>query len=177
MFSPLKEGPVAATWTLLASLDKGSSDRGHEDTVFSVAFSPDGKYLASGSGGLERTIKIWNVADGRLVRDLPNPKLKLPSGAAVQSHPGWVYAVRYTPDGRRLVSAGDAPLNKGYLAVWDPAAGKLLYGEELPLGVFYSLAVAPNGQRLAVGAGPRGRPQPELNCAYLLKMPEGGNTR
>ena len=59
MFSPHKEGPVVATWTLLANLNKKSSDRGHEDTVFSVAFSPDGKYLASGSGGLERAIKIW----------------------------------------------------------------------------------------------------------------------
>jgi WD40 repeat protein len=170
--SPHKEGPLVAAWTLVASLDKKSFDRGHEDTVFSLAFSPDGKYLASGSGGLERAIKIWKVEDATLVRDLNNPKLKRAPGAVIQSHPGWVYGVRYTPDGKRLLSAGDAPLNKGYLAMWDAASGKLLYGEELPLGVFYSLAVSPDGAKLALGAGPRGRPQPELNCAYLLKLPE-----
>src|SRR5207244_653270 len=131
------------------------------------------KHLASGSGGLERVIKIWNVADGSVVRDLDNPKLKHPHPAA-QSHPGWVYGLRYTRDGKRLVSAGDAPLNKGYLAVWDPEGGKLLDGEELPLGTFYGVALSPDETLLAVAAGPRGRPTPEFNCAYLLRMPGMG---
>jgi WD40 repeat protein len=172
--SPHREGLLVAPLTFLASLDKKAFDKGHEDSIFSVAFSPDGKHLASGSGGLERVIKIWNIADATLVRDLDNPKLKRRTSAAPQSHPGWVYSLRYTVDGKRLVSAGDAPLNKGYLAVWDPASGKLLHGEEMSLGVFYSVALAPGGKVLAVGAGPRGRPTPELNSAYLLKMPETG---
>jgi WD40 repeat protein len=172
MRSPNKDGPLVSTWTLLASVDKKAFDKGHEDSVFSVAFAPDGKQLASGSGGLERVIKMWDVADATLLRDLANPKLKRAGSALPQSHPGWVYGLRYTPDGKRLVSAGDAPLNKGYLAVWDVETGKLQHGEELPLGVFFALALSPDGQRIAVGAGPRGRPTPEFNSAYLIEMPK-----
>jgi WD40 repeat protein len=145
-------------------------EKGHRESVFSVAFSPDGKRLASGSGGLERVIKIWNVADGAVLRDLDNPKLKHTHPEA-QSHPGWVYSLRYTRDGKRLVSAGDAPLNKGYVAIWDPDHGKLLYGEEMALGTFYAVALSPDENLLAVAAGPRGRPTADFNSAYLFKMP------
>ncbi|MCC6418954.1 MAG: hypothetical protein IT429_12030 [Gemmataceae bacterium] len=173
--SPRREGSLVAPGSLLAGLDRKAFDKGHEEAIFSLAFSPDGKHLATGSGGLERAIKLWNVADATLVRDLHNPKLKVPPGVA-QAHPGWVYGLRFTSDGKRLVSVGDAPLSRGYLAVWDPAEGKLVHGEELSLGVFYSVAVAPDGRTLAIGAGPRGRPTPEFNSAYLLKMPDAAGT-
>ena len=91
-----------------------------------------------------------------------------------QAHPGWIYQLRYTADGKYLVSAGDAPLNKGFLGVWNPLDGKMLYGEALPLGTFFGLAIAPDNKMLALGAGPRGRPTPEFNSAYLIKMPELG---
>ena len=133
-------------------------EKGHQESVFSAAFSPDGKFLASGSAGLERVIKIWNVADGTVVRDLANPQLK---ANPVRSHPGWIYNLRFTKDGKYLVSVGDAPMNKGYLAVWDWQEGKMLYGEAHPLGSFFGLAI---------GAGPRGR-NDELNSAYLLDLP------
>ncbi|MCI0640909.1 MAG: WD40 repeat domain-containing protein [Gemmataceae bacterium] len=146
-------------------------EKGHQDGVFSAAFSPDGKFLASGSGGLERVIKIWNVGDGSVVRDLANPNIKTAPKQPVSSHPGWVYNLRFTKDGKHLVSVGDAPLNKGFLAVWNAADGKMLYGETMTLGSFFGLAIAPNDQVLAIGAGPRTRAAPDLNSAYLIKMP------
>jgi len=147
-------------------------EKGHQDSVFAAAFSPDGKFLASGSGGLERIIKIWDVAKGTVVRDLANPQLQAANPKAPpQSHPGWIYKLRFTKDGKNLLSVGDAPMNKGYLAVWNPEDGKLLYGEALPLGNFFGLSVAADRSMLAIGAGPRGRPTPEFNCAYLLKWP------
>ena len=114
-------------------------EKGHRDGIFSAAISPDGKLLASGSGGLERVIKIWNTADGSVIRDLSNPHIK---ANPVASHPGWVYSLAFTHDGKYLVSAGDAPVNKGFLGVWDPASGKMLYGETMLLGTFFSVAGA-----------------------------------
>ena len=66
MRSPNRDGPLVAVATLLGSMDKRSFDRGHQDTVFTAAFT-DGKTLASGSGGLERAVKFWEVADATLL--------------------------------------------------------------------------------------------------------------
>ncbi len=146
-------------------------EKGHRDGVFAVAFSPDGKQIVSASS--DHTIKFWNVADGSVVRECTNPKLKqaAAAGEPPQAHPGWVYSLRFTPDGKTLVSAGNAARNHGYLALWGAADGKFLYGEELPLGAIYSVAVAPDGKHLALGCGPRGRQAQDAN-GYVLKMPE-----
>ncbi len=143
--------------------------KGHQEEVFTAAFSPDGKFLASGSGGLERVIKIWNVADGTVVRDLANPSVKSDPKHPM-SHPGWIYQLRFTKDGK-LVSAGDAPKNQGYLAVWNPQDGKLLYADTQPIGAFFSLALTPDEKGIALAAGSRGRPAPEYNNAYLVRIP------
>jgi WD40 repeat protein len=143
---------------------------GHHDSVYALAFSPDGEYLATGSAGLERLIKIWKVSDGSWLRDLHNPTIKRAPGFE-QSHPGHIYGLRYTSDGKYLISAGDAPQNKGYLAIWDPASAKLLHGETLPLGGFYSLALSSDDRTVVVGAGARGKTAKDVNKAYLLKLP------
>jgi WD40 repeat protein len=143
-------------------------EKGHREGVVSVALAPDGKTLAS-AGGWDHTIKIWNVADGSVLRDLIDPKLKPP-----QSHPGVVYALRYTPDGKHLLSVGGAPRNQGFLAVWSAADGKLLHGGELPLGTLFSLAVSPDGKFLAVGTGGGANPagaEGSMNNAYVMKLP------
>ncbi len=65
---------------------------GHTDDVLSVAFSPDGRLLASGSW--DNTIKLWAVASGREVRTL-------------SGHDSWVWSVAFSPDGLLLASASD----------------------------------------------------------------------
>jgi WD40 repeat protein len=149
-------------------------EKGHQDPVYAAALSPDGKWLASGSGGIERVIKIWNVADGSVVRDLVNPQIKTAPMQPVQSHPGDVVQLRFTKDGK-LISLGDAPRNKGYVAVWDPQTGKMLFGEELPLGAFFGMAVSPDEKTLAIAAGNRGnKSKADFNSGYLLKLPPMG---
>ncbi len=148
-------------------------EKGHQEPVYTAAFSPDGKFIASGSSGLERIIKIWNVGDATVARDLANPAYKGSPGFPAPSHPGSVTALRFTKDGKHLISIGDAPGNKGFLAVWDWQAGKMLSADALQLGVFYGMALAPDEKTLAITAGNRDRKfaSPEFNSTYVIKMP------
>ncbi len=62
---------------------------GHSSSVSSVAFSPDGKYLASGS--YDSTVKLWSVESQKEVTTL-------------QGHSDYVYSVTFSPDGKYLAS-------------------------------------------------------------------------
>ena len=63
----------------------------HQGSVLSVAFSPDGKVLAS--CGRDKTVKLWNVATGELLKTLTE-------------HTGDVYHVTFSRKGDLLASAG-----------------------------------------------------------------------
>jgi WD40 repeat protein len=133
--------------------------------VFCAAATKDGRFLATGSS--DRKIKLWDAASGLVVREFANPGIK---GEPNQSHPGGVYQLRFTPDEKHLVSAGPAPKNRGYVAVWAVADGKLVAGTDIPHGPVYGLALSPDGKTLLVGCGPRVRQVPEAD-AVLLPLP------
>jgi len=74
--------------------------KGHTHRVTSVAFSPDGKTLASGS--IDKTIKLWNPATGKLK-------------ATLEWHTANVYSVAFSADGKTLASgSGDKTIK-----LWD----------------------------------------------------------
>jgi WD40 repeat protein len=91
----------AQTGTELMSLS------GHNNFVNTLAFSGDGKLLASGS--YDSTIKLWDVATGSELRTL-------------KGHSGSITALNFTPDGKFLVSGSD----DGSARLWKTQTGELL---------------------------------------------------
>jgi WD40 repeat protein len=144
-------------------------EKGHRDAVFCLALSPDGKTLASGSS--DHTLKLWNVTNGTVIAEFVNPSLKSGAGAPAAAHPGWVYGLRFTPDGKYLISVGNAPQNQGYLGVWDVAERKLKSGREFMTGPIYTLALSAKGDLLAIGCGPRSHDAQE-GKGYILRVRE-----
>jgi WD40 repeat protein len=145
-------------------------EKGHREGVFCAALSPDGKRLVSGS--CDRTIKFWDFATGQVIGECVDDGLKAPAKVPgvvtpAAAHPGWIYALRFTPDGKQLISAGTAPRNHGHIAVWNVADRRLLHAEDLPQGPVYGMAIAPNGKQIAIACGPKNREAAE-GIAYLV---------
>lgn len=127
----LAEGAgVAGPLTQMRSLKDGWQ-------VLALAFSPDGKLLATGNA--DQTAKLRDGTSGELVRTLP-------AEPGVGAH---VQGVAFTPDGRQLIS-----LAGGELKVWDADAGALrrtiTRGGETG-GRLMCLAVSPDGKLVAAG--------------------------
>src|SRR5262249_19214859 len=79
--------------------------KGHRGYVWRVAFSPDGRYLAS--GGWDSTIKVW---------DLEAPASAEP--VTLRGATGIILSLAFSPDGRRL-AAGSGHAGHGEVKVWD----------------------------------------------------------
>ncbi|PWI64590.1 hypothetical protein PCL_09520 [Purpureocillium lilacinum] len=120
---------------------------GHGSSVSSVAFSPDGKLVASGS--YDKTIKIWDAETGEVQR-------------ALAGHGEWVRSVALSPDGKLVASGSDDKTIK----IWDTATGEAQrtlvgHGSSVRSVTFSpdghgssvsSVAFSPNGKLVASGS-------------------------
>ena len=145
--------------------------KGHSAEISSVAFSPDGKRLASGN--YDETIKLWDTTTGKELLTLkvlavsvafsPDGKHLASGGTGpitlwdtatgkrlrtLKGHPNWVQSIAFSPDGKRLVSGSWDKTIK----LWDTVTGKELLTLKGHSGGVLSVAFSPGGKRLASGS-------------------------
>lgn len=146
----------------------------HNSDVWTVMFSPDGNWLASGS--VDSTVKVWNKENRELVLTLKQPSgvtylafsrdgnylttaaydekvrlWKLPEGTLVKEftgHKGTVWSVNFSPDGKIITSSGE----DASIKLWDVESGQLvrtLVGHTLNVWV---VKFSPDGSQIASGS-------------------------
>ena len=82
----------------------------HTDSLHSLAYSPDGRYIATTSDENDASVKVWNAQTGQVVYSL-------------QGHPVRVWGLAFSPDSRYLVTGGA----RGVIKLWDMATGEEIY--------------------------------------------------
>jgi WD40 repeat protein/tRNA A-37 threonylcarbamoyl transferase component Bud32 len=127
--------------------------QGHTGPVRSVAYSPDGRWIAS--AGDDGIIRIWNAASGD-VSQIP-----------VKS--GVIRSVAFSPDGGCLASAG----GDNSVKLWNAKTGALLWTGSGHTGTARAVAFSPDGTRLVSGSEDRTLKIWEIGTGKCLRTLEG----
>jgi WD40 repeat protein len=105
-----------------------------DEYVTALAFSPDGKILASGTGFNKSPVRLWNVADGTAIGEMTG-------------HDSWVSSLVFWPDGKKLASSSADQTIK----IWDVASRKCLDTLRGHRAEVWRLALLPDGKTLISG--------------------------
>lgn len=124
------------------------------DSIMSVAFSPDGKILATGDGNGE--IRLWQVADGKQL-------------FACKSHADLIKSVAFSPDGEIIASGS----HDKTVRLWDVSTGQCLHVLEGHTSWVWSVTFIPDSQILATGSIDKTVKLWDINTGNCLKTLQG----
>ncbi len=142
----------------LTGLDGKSVAAAHLSIVESMALSPDGKYLASGSF---QEVAIWDMKTGQMVHKLTG----LAHG---------VLALAFSADGKYLASGGGAPAASGEIKVFEMGSWKLITAiDNGHSDTVFGVSFHPDGSKLATCSADKFIRVFELPSGKLLKSFEG----
>src|SRR5260221_232197 len=108
--------------------------RGHSASVSAVAWSPNGKHIASASD--DGTVQVWDAANGGHLY-------------IYRGHTDHVNAASWSPDGKRIASGSD----DFTVQVWDAANGGHVYIYRGHTDAVWGVAWSPDGRRIVSGSG------------------------
>ncbi|HEY7156078.1 MAG TPA: sigma-70 family RNA polymerase sigma factor, partial [Gemmataceae bacterium] len=106
---------------LLRRLEWDKKDSPYSFWAMSVAFSPDGRLLASADGGSHAFIRLWDVTSGKQVRRFAMGDPAVPANRWTVPH-----AVAFSPDGQLLTASGRTSDEGSKVRIWEVATGKEL---------------------------------------------------
>jgi len=129
--------PAAYMKSVPPPITRLATYRGHFKEVYTVSWSPDGKYVASGSG--DETVQIWDFTRGEHILTYSGHRHKVGKGL--------IQAIMWSPDGKYLVSGSwDKTVR-----IWDAYTGHTLSTFRSYYEVVETVAWSPDGRYIASG--------------------------
>lgn len=122
---------------------------GHEQEIYSLDFSNDGRYIVSGSG--DETMRVWDLSDAscRMITiETPTPRPASGSNPQNQNQDAGVISVSISPDGS-MVAAGSLD---SVIRIWEVSSGNLLDSLRGHRESVYSVAFTPDGKGIISGS-------------------------